>query len=62
MAIIENRVFPKLTGEDARIFEERAAARKAKTNGAELKQIRKGLWEALEFLSGSSKKKDLPSE
>ncbi len=59
MAIIENGIFPKLTGEDARVFQERAKARESGTNVEELHKIKEGLREALEFLSGpETSKKD----
>ena len=63
MAIIENGLFPKLSGEDARIFKERAEARKIGANSEELRKIKDGLKEALEFFSGASEtRKGQPSE
>ncbi len=55
MAIIENGLFPRLSGEDAVKFQERAKAREAGTNVQELRKIKDGLKEALEFFKDATR-------
>ncbi len=55
MAIVEDGLFPRLSGDDAALFQQRAKSRQEGSNAQELRKIKDGLKEALEFFKDTNK-------